>query len=185
MNIENITIILVIITGIYAYLTYRISKSTEASTIAAVRPYITIAPYIRAHTPFIYLRIKNTGKSSANNLCLTINKDFYQFGEANNPERNIKNLPSFQNAIDSFAPDMELSLALGQGWVILDESNQNITPSQFTITSVYSYGLTKIKEEHRIDLRSYKGTEGERNVVAEELEKIRKEIEKIAKKGAN
>lgn len=182
LNIENITIVLVIITGIYAYLTYRICKSTEASIIAAARPYITISAYVRPHTPFIYLRIKNAGKSSANNLKLTINKDFYQFGETENPERNIKNLSSFQTPIDSFAPEMELSIALGQGWLILDESNQKITPSQFTINAVYNYGHSEIKEEHKIDLRGYKGTEGERNVIAEELEKIRKEVEKIANK---
>ena len=89
MEISNyLTAILVVTTIVYAYLTYRMAKSSEASAKAVcdqseamLRPYITITPFIRSHTPVLYLRVKNSGKTSAKNLRLTIDRDFFQFGE--------------------------------------------------------------------------------------------------------
>lgn len=55
---EILTAILVLITGIYAYLTYQMSKISERSvqimneqTEAMSRPYIVIQPMVRPHSP--------------------------------------------------------------------------------------------------------------------------------------
>ena len=64
MIIEYLTAILALITAIYAYLTHRMAKASEASvdamrdqSEAMLRPYITASPFIRPHTPILYLRV--------------------------------------------------------------------------------------------------------------------------------
>lgn len=181
MVIEYLTGILVLITAIYAYLTYRMAKASEASAEAVrnqsemfLRPYITISPFIRANTPLLYLRVKNTGKTGAQNLRLSIDRDFFKFGN----RANLKTLSAFTTPIDSFPPDAELIFGLAQGWVLFGEkSNPNICPAQFNVTATYDFFGKKVQEITQVDLRPYLGTEGEHDPIVEELEKIRKVLE--------
>lgn len=186
MVIEYLTAILAFITAIYAYLTLRMAKASEASveamraqSEAMLRPYITIAPFIRPHTTLLYLRITNTGKTGASNLRLTIDRDFFQYGSANEPKSNLKNMSAFSNSIDSLPPGAELIFGLGVGSSLFGESaNPNVSPIQFNITAAYEFGAQKVEEISRIDLRPYVGTEGEVDPVVEELERIRKVLDK-------
>lgn len=184
MVIEYLTGILVIITGVYAYLTYRMAQTSKASveemryqSEAMMRPYIIVSPFIRPHTPFLYLRIANTGRNAAQNLKLSIDKDFFQFGDSR-ADKNLKEQNAFTIPIDSFPPDSELVFALAQGWAILGNGGKSdICPTQFKITTIYEYSGKQVKEHHNIDLRCYVGSEGSRDPVVEELERIRKAIE--------
>ena len=70
--IDYLTAILVFVTAIYAYLTHKMAKASEASvqtmqeqSEAMFRPYVTVSPFIRPHTTVLYLRIENTGKAAA------------------------------------------------------------------------------------------------------------------------
>lgn len=185
MVIEYITGILAFITAIYAYLTHRMAKAAEASVDAMhaqndalTRPYITIAPFVRPHTPFLYLRIENTGRTAADNVRFTLDRDFFQFGETKNPKKNLRNMSAFQKPIDSMAPGFRLNFALGQGWVIFGEdADPSVTPDRFTITANYEYSGKSVEESHLVDLQPYIGTEGDHDAVVEELEKIRKALE--------
>lgn len=185
MVIDYLTAILVFVTAIYTYLTHRMAKVSEASVAAMreqseamLRPYVTVAPFIRPNTPFLYLRVKNTGMMGAQNLCLTLDRDFFQFGEKDRTERNLKTLSAFSTPIDSLPPGTELIFALGQGWVIFGEDAQpDVCPSQFNVTATYEFFEKKVSEVNRIDLRPYIGTEGEHDAVVEELERIRKVME--------
>jgi hypothetical protein len=187
MIIEYLTAILVFVTAIYTYLTHRMAKVSEASvdamreqSEAMLRPYVTVVPFIRPNTPFLYLRVKNTGMMGAQNLCLTLDRDFFQFGEKERAERNLKILSAFSTPIDSFPPGAELIFALGQGWVIFGESAQpDVCPTQFSVTATYEFLTKKVAEVNRVDLRPYIGTEGEHDPVVEELERIRKVMETI------
>lgn len=186
MIIEVLTGILTLITGIYAYLTFRMAKASEESVKAvrqqsedALRPYISISPFIRPQALFMYLRIKNTGRTGAQNLRLTIDRDFFQWGEANKSENNLRNQNAFSLPIDSFSPDAELLVALGQGWVLFgEEANPAVTPVKFNITASYEFFGKQVEEVNRIDLHPYVGTEGEHDPIVEELERIRKALEK-------
>ena len=94
-------------------------------------------------------------------------------------DRNLKNLNTFSLPIDSLPPGSELLIALGQGWLFFGEkANTAITPTQFNITATYEFFGKKTEEINRIDLRPYLGTEGEHDPVVEELERIRKVLEK-------
>lgn len=187
MVIEYLTAILAFITAIYAYLTHRMAKASEASveaihnqSEAMLRPYITAAPFIRPNTPFLYLRVKNTGKMGAQNLRLTLDRDFFQFGEKDRAEKNLRTMSAFSTSIDSFPPGAELIFALGQGWVIFGENAQpDVCPTQFNVMATYEFLEKRVAEVNRIDLRPYIGTEGEHDPVVEELERIRKVMEKM------
>ena len=185
MIMEFLTAILVLITAIYAYLTHRMAKASEASveamrlqTASMLRPYISISPFIRPQACCLYLRIVNTGRSGAQNLRLTLDRDFYQWGE-NKEENNIGKLNAFSFPIDSFPPGSELLFALGQAWVLFAENaNSAITPLQFNVTATYEFLEKTVDELTRIDLRPYLRTEGEHDPIVEELEMIRKVLEK-------
>lgn len=76
--IDYLTAILVIVTVIYAYVTYKMAKACEASvqamreqSEAMLRPYVTISPFVRPHTTVLYLRIENSGKTAAEGLHLS------------------------------------------------------------------------------------------------------------------
>lgn len=186
MVIEYLTAILAFITAIYAYLTLRMAKASEASVTAMrdqseamSRPYVTVAPFIRPHTTLLYLRVSNIGKMAAQNLRLSLDRDFFPFGEVNRPERNLRTISAFSTPIDSFAPGMELIFALAQGFVIFGESAQpGACPTQFSVTATYEFLGKSVTEVNRIDLRPYIGSEGERDPVVEELERIRGVMEK-------
>lgn len=109
MVIEYLTGILAFITAIYAYLTYRMAKASEASVEAVraqseamLRPYVTVAPFIRSHTPFVYLRVTNSGRTGAQNLRLTLDRDFFQWADNKQPDNNLRAKPAFTLPIDSF-----------------------------------------------------------------------------------
>ncbi|MEZ8659872.1 hypothetical protein BCS84_15795 [Vibrio cyclitrophicus] len=182
---EILTAILVVVTGIYAYLTYNMSNISERSvqmikeqTEAMSRPYLIVQPVVRPHTPFLYLKIYNSGKTPALNVKLELDKDFYQFDK---PDKNLKATSAFSSTFDSFAPNQELFFALGQGWLIFGKSKHSL-PEQFVVTASYSYMDKEVVEKSHIDLRPFAESEGERNPIVEELEKIRKAQEKLAKK---
>lgn len=183
MIIDYLTGILVVITGIYAYLTYKMMQTSKESVKIALaqseamfRPYIVFEPFVRPNTPFIYLRIKNTGKTAAKNVTLKLDRDFYQFAEK---DKNLRETTAFSSTFDSFAPDSEILFGLGQGWILFSETaDKTITPTQFSISANYSYLEKEITEIHQIDLRPFVGSEGAKDPVVEELEKIRKTLEK-------
>ena len=187
MVIEWLTAVLVVITAVYAYLTHRIAKASEASVAAinrqseaSLRPYITISPFVRPKALFLYLRVANTGRTSAENVRLTLDRDFFQWGKADSPSRNLRNQNTFSLPIDSVAPGTELLFGLGQPWVIFAEAaDPAVTPLQFTVAAAYEFFGKRVDETTHIDLRPYIGSEGESDALIEELERIRKELEKL------
>jgi hypothetical protein len=71
--VEVLTGILVVITGFYAYVTFRILKVNRDAVAAvreqiesSLRPYVTVK-LILEQFPIFHLRVANDGKTSANN----------------------------------------------------------------------------------------------------------------------
>ncbi|MEZ5631571.1 MAG: hypothetical protein R3F09_12820 [Burkholderiaceae bacterium] len=184
--IDYLTAILVFVTAIYSYLTYKMVKASEASVQAVreqseamLRPYVSVSPYVRPHTTVLYLRVENTGRTAAENLRLSMDKDFFQFGKAKQPDRNLRTKAAFVDAIQSLPPGGKLVFALAQGFIIFaPNADPSVVPQQFSVTATYSFSGKQVNETHRIDLRPYIGSEGERDPVVEELEKLRKVAEK-------
>lgn len=185
-TIDYLTAILVFITAIYAYLTHRMAKAADASVQAVIaqseamtRPYVTISPWVRPVASFFYLRIVNTGRTAAENVHLTIDRDFFQWGDTKRPDANLRAKIAFSQPIDSLAPGAEMFFALGQSWVVLGEdAKPEVTPPQFKVTATYEYSGRKVTEVSLVDLRPYIGSTSGGNPIVEELERIRKVLEK-------
>ena len=164
MVLEILTGILVLITGFYAWATYKMLRANEKvitvmkeQSEAMTRPYVNAFPVLEADNPIFYLRIKNTGKTSAQNLKLSIDKSFFKFGEEKK-ENNLSEHGAFKEVISSFHPGSEIDFSLAQGFVIFGEnSNEEIMPTEFTVVAEYSYDGKTVKENNIIDLRPYLG----------------------------
>ena len=77
-----LTGVLVGITAIYAYLTHRMVKSSEASVAlmkqqadAICRPYVSLSLVKQPNNPFILLRVENNGQTAARDMTLTLGPD--------------------------------------------------------------------------------------------------------------
>lgn len=167
--IEVLTALLVIITALYAYFTFRMMKASEKAVIASrdsidvmnkqieasLRPYIDFE-LKRYPNHLIYMHIRNSGKINAENLSLSIDKDFHPLG--NRGKKNLKEAFLFKNEVASFSPGTEITV----GMLDMGEIGklENISPSKFKITAKYSWaGHEKpVVEVNEIDLNSFIGS---------------------------
>jgi len=183
---EILTAILVIVTAFYACATFLILKENKRvveimkkQTDSLIRPYITVTTLIHPRHPLIYLKITNTGKTAAENVRLEIDKSFYQFGYEGE-DNNIANFSAFQRPIDCIPPMMSLTFDLAQDSVIFGKDDKpEKPPSKFSIKAKYSYAGQQVEEITNIDLQPYLNSRNEPNPIIDELEGIKKAIEKI------
>jgi hypothetical protein len=188
MAIEVLTGLLVVITGFYAWVTYKIMTVNEGTlnamqqqTDAVTRPYLTINVFSEPNSVVFYLRIANTGRTGASDVRLTLDRDFYQYGQRNRP--SLREATVFREPIEQLPPGAEMIFGLAQGFVVLgNECDPSVTPPVFSINATYSYGEKTVSETTTIDLRPYKESMDRPSAVADELKKIREQLEKIAKK---
>jgi len=186
--IEILTAILVIITGIYVFFTFRILKANETivekmheQQEAVYRPYISISPVIYPENPVAFLKIKNTGLTAANNLRLNLDKDFFQFGEKRE-ERNLKSHAAFKDQISSLVPGAEIYFYLAQTFVIFGKKEgEDLTPHIFSISAEYEYLGKKVFEKTTIDLCPYLGAANPHDPLVKQLKDIKDVIEEKKK----
>jgi len=182
---DILTAILVVITGTYAWLTFKILKANEKvveqmreQQEAVYRPYISISPVVYPENPIAFLRIKNSGLTAANNLRLTLDKDFYQFGDKNEG-KNLRSFAAFKQPIGSFVPSAEMFFYLAQGFVVFGRNaDPKMTPTSFTITAEYEYQNKKVTEKTFIDLNPYLGAANPHDPLVCQLKALRETIEK-------
>jgi hypothetical protein len=177
------TALSVLISAAVAVVTYKTVLASRAAVEvmkaqleATTRPYILVAPVVRSMSTFLFLRIVNTGGSSAKQLRLSIDKDFF-FNAEDQPNNNLKTLAAFTNPIAEFAPQAELLLHLGVGHKIF---SSDLTPLQFTVTARYEYAGRTVEEQTVVDLQPFKHSGKPIDAVAERLEQIRDELRKLA-----
>lgn len=187
MVIDYLTGALVLITGFYAWATFRMLRANEKvvevmheQAEAVTRPYVSVAPMLEPDNPIFYLRISNTGKTAANKLKLTIDKSFHKFGEKSG-ESDLATFAAFNQVIESFPPGAEITFALAQSFVLFaEDTDKEILPHSFTITAEYSYEKKTVKENNIIDLKAYFGADIPQDPYIRKLKDINKAIEKVA-----
>jgi len=179
-----LTLVLIGITGWYAWITRRILKANEAMVAAvqaqqhaAMRPYVQVTTSVRTGTNLIYLEVENVGKTAATDLTLSLNKDFYQLGERSD-QNNLRKLPAFSNQIRSLAPGTKLRFLLGSGPSIFG-GDIAACPRQFDVAAEYSTGIDRVAESSSIDLEPYFRTEPPTDPIVEELTELRKKLEEL------
>ena len=105
------TVILVVVTGFYAYTTKKLVSAMDQQTDAIYRPYVTARVEIMSSGKLFQLVVENTGKLAAQKLRLEMDRDFYSFG-VKEEIRNIRKLNAFQHEIESFPPGTKLKFNL-------------------------------------------------------------------------
>jgi len=184
-----LTLALVAITGVYAWVTFKILRANEAvvqamnkQTEAQVRPYVVVSASPRTGTTLLLLEIQNTGKSPATSLRLKMDRDFYPHAERRENE-NIARLPAFTEPIESLAPGARLVFILGVGGTIFGtKADEDLCPRVFSVRATYSYAGHEYVENNTIDLRPMLHSTVIQDPVAEELVRLRESLEKVLKK---
>lgn len=192
VSTDWLTLALVVITAFYAWATLRILRANEAMVaamreeqVAVMRPYIHISIHVRTGTQFLYLLIKNVGKTAAIDLKLSIDKNFYQMSE-NRDDRNIAKSAAFTNVINSLPPDGQLLFLLGSGASLFGSANNDeLSPLMFSVTAEYLAGERRVKESSIIDLRPYIRTDIPQDPIVEELSKMRQSIDSLGRSVGN
>lgn len=183
--IELLTAILVIITGFYAWVTFKMLKANENVLIEMkkqrddlFRPYIDISIAMFPDNPIFYLKVVNSGKTAAKQLKLSLDKDFYKVGEQKEGN-NIREYNIFKNTIDSLSPNTVILLMLAQGFVVFGEnSSESITPKTFTVTATYEVNNNVVTEKTEIDLHPFLGCILPHDPIVSKLKDIKEVIEK-------
>lgn len=156
--IEWLTAALVLVTLVYAWLTYKIMQSNRevvavmrSQLEAQLRPSIvsTISP--RVGEPLLLLTIQNTGRSSAENLRLTISKRF-TVQDAQPRASNLADFPIFNEPIRSFPAGASVQFLLGVTHMIV-RADEDVCPKTFDVRATYSLGTKIYEETTSIDLR--------------------------------
>jgi hypothetical protein len=147
---------------------------------AIIRPYVQIAPMLEPDNPIFYLRISNAGKTTANNLKLTIDQSFHQFGDKSG-KSDLASYAAFNNVIESFPPGAEIVFSLAQSFKLFEEEADTVLlPQSFIITAEYSYKNKTVKENNIIDLKAYHHANIPQDAYIRKLKDISKAIEKVA-----
>src|SRR5947209_11803300 len=120
--IEVLTFVLVIITAIYAFLTFRILQSNRASVSligaqieASTRPYVVIG-LVREEAGFLSFEVSNLGKSAATNLKLTCDPEIKPISATGSVVQVGKPTDAtslFQNLITYLAPGQTMRVLFG------------------------------------------------------------------------
>lgn len=178
-----LTLALVVITGFYAWATFKILRANEGvveamreQTEAQLRPYVVASAAARIGTTFICLEIQNTGKSPATNLTLRMDKDFYPHGERREHE-NLAKLSAFTETIESMAPGFRMVFNLGVGATIFARSDESLCPRVFRIHASYSHAGRSYTEDHVIDLRPILHSAVVFDPIADEIKRLRESLE--------
>lgn len=167
-----------------AIVTYQMVKANrEAVAVmreqldAASRPHIQISPMIRSMSTLLMLSIKNTGGSSARNLLLTMDKDFY-FNAESGEDDNLRKYTAFVHPIESLSPQAEMNFYLGVGHNIFRNSER--CPQKFTIKAEYEFQGRRLIESTIIDLQPFRKSAKPVDPVVERLDDINKSLVKIS-----
>ena len=180
---EVLTGLLVAITGIYAFLTFRILEANKnvvtemrRQSEELARPRISIFVHSLPSRPMFHLTVRNIGPSAATNLKLRLSKPFHI--EKENVE--LSTTAAFSKIIPNFAPGEKIDFQLGRTFTILARENEDLRPLTFTIDADYWFGARHYVETTHIDLSVQMMTSLITDAIVEQMDKINRHLEEIA-----
>ena len=141
--------------------------------VAITRPYIQVSLQVRVGSSFMMLKIWNSGASPANNLKLTLDRDFF-FNAERNDNNNLRNYQAFRERIESLPPKAEITFDLGAGHTVF--GNAELCPLQFTVSADYEFDDRLVAERTSVDMRPYLRSSPPIHPVAEQLEALNNQI---------
>jgi len=183
--IEVLTLLLVVITGVYAYLTFRILEANRASVAtmntqieAATRPYVTVA-LSTERSGFLSFAVSNVGHSAAMDLQLKSEpeiKPVRASGSATTVGKIPDSIGLFHHTIPYLAPSQRLEALVGH----YSGVKTSYPELRFTISLQYKGSAGHYAETVELSL---KPTDDALHLadyeIGEELHEIRKTLEDI------
>ena len=144
-------VILAIITGIYAWLTNRLVKTSERQIREMYRPRLLIHVMPRAST-FLVLCVENVGASAAEQIAIRLDRPVYPFMNGSTSQ-NLQEYPIFNGTLPSLAPNAPLHFALGTQY-LNDKLDRSLHPLSFTATATYQFSGVAVTESFSIDINT-------------------------------
>jgi hypothetical protein len=182
---EILTLVLIGITGFYAWATYRILKANESvvremqrQSEEIARPRISISAHTLPSRPIFHLTIRNAGPSAASNLRLRLSKPFFEAFH----NRNLAAAPAFSKPIPNLGTGESIDFQLGKTVELLgDGRDESMRPWEFTIEADYWFGLKLYVETTHIDLGAQQMTSLTTDAAVEQMTYINRHLEDIVK----
>jgi hypothetical protein len=166
---------------IVTYMIVRANRQTvavmEAQLLAATRPYVQVAPFVRPMSTLLLLNISNAGATAARNLRLTLDRDYYVHAE-HRPDRNLRSFAAFSQPIESLPPKAEFSFHLGVGHKIL--ASPDLSPITFRIKAEYEGAGHRYAEEFVVDLQPYVNSAQPIEPLVERIDKLNEHLNAIS-----
>jgi len=166
--IAILTLVLAVITGIYAFLTWRMVKETKRMREIQSEPNISI--YFKSKEEYIGLIdliIENIGQGPAFNIKLVVNPDFKYSNQ-----KNISELNLFKNGMHHLAPGQQIKFFLNSLAAMMAKGCMNFD----VIVNYENFASKKFKRTFNIDLSEIMGL---RRVGDPPLKRISDQLEKI------
>lgn len=134
------TFALLIVTGVYAYLTHKIAQATEENSWQVNRAIVSARLNI-SQRALLGIVFENLGKTPAKDLKIKITRPVFQMI---NEEKEISEIPMIKNGLENFPPNFPVEIYLGTTFQWLNkEADRERFPSVFNIVITYkTFGKT-------------------------------------------
>lgn len=147
---EWLTLGLLLVTAIYAGLTYWLARTTAKQVWENNRAQIVAALTLHQGGNVMHLVVKNVGQGTARNCKLSIDQDVH----STITDDTVAETVAFKRPIHALPAESAWHFALGQPHVWLSSPDRGKFPMLFTITTEYETGGKIVKECHDIDIEA-------------------------------
>lgn len=143
------TFALLIVTGVYAYLTHKIAQATEENSWQINRAIVSARINVTQRA-LLSVLFENLGKTPAKDLKITISRPVFQMIS---DKKDISEVPMIKNGLENFPPNFPVEIYLGTTFDWLDkEADRERFPSEFKVTMIYKTLDKVINESVTIDV---------------------------------
>ena len=162
--------ILVVITGVYAYLTRRQVLESKELREMTIRPALVVTAEIdETHINLINFRVENIGGGAARNIRLRTSREFMR---GNN--RSLNELGLFKRGIPLLSPGRNIETFLASAFELFQQEPLEVTAEYEDATG------RKIEETFLVDFAAFENLsrvgEAPLHTIAKSIEKLQKSI---------
>lgn len=174
------TVALLIVTAVYAWITFHMLKAARSQIWENSRPRLLIAARTNQGGQFLLIHIENIGPSLARNLRLKFDRPVHQqFGQ----NEDIGEAPLFATGVRAFPPHSPSRFGLGVAFRYLDENvDRTKHPLNFCVHASYEHEGKLIEEDFPLDLNEqYQRSTVERDYLEDFSKKFPDEFSRAAR----
>lgn len=147
---EWLTLGLLLVTGVYAALTYWLARTTAKQVWENNRAIVVATLSLHQGGNMLHLVIKNVGRGPARRCRLSVDCDVH----STLAKEALRETVAFKRPIESLPPEFAWHYALGQPHIWLKSEEREKFPMLFTVSAEYESGGKLISEKHSIDLEA-------------------------------